>query len=88
MTAGTASRTAHLLAVTNKGDDLRPGPAGALPGISHPHGPPGALAAAAVALAGCRRGSRNLRDASSPRQAPSFGKGAQRDRADEPRRLT
>ena len=28
MTAGTASRTAHLLAVTNKGDDLRPGPPG------------------------------------------------------------
>jgi len=33
MTAGTASRTAHLLAVLNKGDDLRPGPPGALPGI-------------------------------------------------------
>ena len=28
MTAGTASRTAHLLAVTNKGGDLRPGPPG------------------------------------------------------------
>ena len=28
MTAGTASRTAHLLAAMNKGDDLRPGPPG------------------------------------------------------------
>ena len=28
MTAGTASRTAHLLAVMNKGHDLRPGPPG------------------------------------------------------------
>ena len=28
MTAGTASRTAHLLAVMNNGDDLRPGPPG------------------------------------------------------------
>src|SRR5215831_9766701 len=29
VTAGTASRTAHLLAVMNKGGDLRPGPPGA-----------------------------------------------------------
>ena len=78
MTAGTASRAAHLLAVMNKGDDLRPGPAGALPGISHPHGHRGALAAAAVALAGCRSESRNLRDASSPRQATSSGRGTAR----------
>ena len=28
MTAGTASRAAHLLAVMNKGGDLRPGPPG------------------------------------------------------------
>ena len=28
MTAGTASRTAHLLAVMKKGDDLHPGPPG------------------------------------------------------------
>ena len=28
MTAGTASRTAHLLALMTTGDDLRPGPPG------------------------------------------------------------
>ena len=74
MTTGTTSRTAHLLALMNKGDDVRPGQPGHCRGISHPHGLPGALAAAAVALAGCRRGSRNLRDASSPRQATSSGR--------------
>jgi len=75
MTAGTASRTAHLLAVTNKGDDLRPDPPGACRRSVTRTGTRGALAAAAVALAGCRRGSRNLRDASSPRQATSSGRG-------------
>ena len=74
MTTGTASWTTHLLALMTTGGDVRPG-AGALPGISHPHGRPGAIAAAAVALAGCRRGSRNLRDASSPRQATTSGRG-------------
>ena len=67
MTTGTASRTAHLLAVMNKGDDLRPGPPGHCRGSVTRTGTRGALAAAAVALAGCWRGSRNLRDASSPR---------------------
>ena len=80
MTTGTTSRTAHLLAVMNKGDDLRPGPPGHGRG-SATRKVPGARAAAAVALAGCRRGSCNLRDASSPRQAPRSGR-AQRDRAE------
>ena len=75
MTAGTASRTAHLLAVMNK-DDLRPGPPGPCRGSVTRTAPPGGgLAAAAVALGGCRRGSRNLRDATSPRQATSSGRG-------------
>jgi hypothetical protein len=38
MTTGTTSRTAHLLALTNKGDHVRPGRPGAPPGISHPQG--------------------------------------------------
>jgi len=38
--AGTASRTAHLLTVMNRGDDPAPGSAGALPGINHPHRAP------------------------------------------------
>ena len=75
MTAGTASRTAHLLAVMNKGGDLRPGPPGHGRGSVTRTGTQGALAAAAVAFGGCWRGSRNLRDASSPRQATSSGKG-------------
>jgi hypothetical protein len=44
------------------------GSAGALPGISHPQGPPGALVAAAVALLGCPRGSRNMRGARRSRE--------------------
>ena len=71
ITAGTTSRTAHLLAVMKKGDDLHPGP----PGHCRGSVTRGALAAAAVALAGCRRGSRNLRDASAPRQATSSARG-------------
>ena len=68
MTAGTASRAARLPAVMNKGGGVRPG---------HCRGSvaPGAGFAAAVALVGCRRGSRNMRDASSPREATSSGKG-------------
>ena len=75
MTAGTTGRTAHLLALMNKGDDLRPGQPGRCRGSVTRTGTRGALAAAAVALAGCWRGSRNLRDASSPRQATNSGKG-------------
>jgi hypothetical protein len=52
MTTGTTSRTAPLLALMNKGDDLRPGQPGHCRGFSHPQGRPGALATAAVALAG------------------------------------
>src|SRR5262249_4300040 len=63
VTAGTASRTAHLLAVMNKGGDLRPGPPGHGRGSVTRTGTQGALAAAAVAFGGCWRGSRNLRDA-------------------------
>ena len=50
------------------------GSAGAPPG-SATRKVPGARAAAAVALAGCRRGSCNLRDASSPPQATRSGRG-------------
>ena len=51
MAAGTASRIAHLLALMNNGDDIRPGSAGAVSAISHPQGAR-ALVAAAVALLG------------------------------------
>ena len=67
MAAVTTSRTARLLAVMNKGDDGRPGQPGHCRG-SVTRKAPGALDAA-VALLGCLRGSRNMRDASSPRQA-------------------
>jgi len=60
MTAGTASWTAHLLVLMNKGDDLRPGQPGTA-GDQSPARAPGAPATAAVALLGGRRGSRNLR---------------------------
>src|SRR5262249_18698407 len=73
VTAGTASRTAHLLAVMTNGDDLRPGPPGHGRGSVTRTGTRGALAAA-VALGGWRRGSRNLRDASSPRPATRSGR--------------
>ena len=77
MTTGTTSRTAHLLALMNKGDDVRPGQPGHCRGSATCKAP-GALVAAAVALGGCLRGSRNLRDASSPGQAASSGRGTAR----------
>src|SRR5262249_583233 len=56
--------------------DRAPGPRAVVMARGHrrgsvTHKAPGALAAAAVALLGCRRGSRNLRDAGSPGQARS-----------------
>ena len=77
MTTGTTSRTAHLLALMNKGDDVRPGQPGHCRGSATCKAP-GALVAAAVALGGCLRGSRNLRDASSSGQARSSGRGTAR----------
>jgi hypothetical protein len=74
MTTGTTGRTALPLALMKTGDDLRPGSAGALPVLSHPQGRPGLWSRLLSALVGCRRGSRNLRDPSSPRQATSSGK--------------
>jgi len=61
MTTGTTSRTAHLLALMNKGDDLRPGQPGHGRGSVTRQGAQGAVVAAAVAVIGCRRGSRNMR---------------------------
>ena len=57
MTTGTTSRTAHLLAPMNEGEDVGPGQPGTA-GDQSPARAPGALATAAVALPGCRRGSR------------------------------
>lgn len=74
MTAGTTNRTAHLLAVMNKGGDVRPGQPGHCRGSVTRKAPPRALVAAASALPGRLRGSRNLRDASSAVQAPSSGR--------------
>jgi len=74
MTAGTTSRTAHLLALMKKGDDVVRVSRGTA-GDQSPARAPGALVAAAVPFPGCRRGSSNLRDASSPGQARSPGKG-------------
>jgi hypothetical protein len=53
MTTGTTSRTAHLLALTNKGDHVRPGRPGAPPGISHPQGGRGLLSLLSRSLAVC-----------------------------------
>jgi len=70
MTTSTISRTAHLLALTKKGEDVRPGQPGHCRDQS-PARAPRAVVSAAVALVGCLRGSRNMRDASSPPQARS-----------------
>jgi len=74
MTAGTTGRTAHLLALMNKGDDLRPGQPGYCRGSVTGKAPGAVAAAAVVARVGCLRGSRNLRDASSSAQATSSRK--------------
>jgi len=58
MPAGTTSRTAHLLALMKKPTTCVRGRRGTA-GDQSPARAPGALGAAAVALVGCRRGSRN-----------------------------
>ena len=75
MAAGTASRIAHLLALMNNGDDIRPGQPGQYRRSVTRKGAPGLWPRPLSRSLACRRGSRNLRDASSSGQATSSGKG-------------
>jgi hypothetical protein len=80
MTTGSISRTAHLLALTNKGNHVRPGP----PGMSHQQGGRGLLSRLlSRSLAVCADHATCVTPAHPVRQEAR--KGAQRDRADQPR---
>ena len=85
MTTGTTSRTAHLLALMKKGDDVHPVPRGTA-GDQSPARRPGALVAAAVGLLGCRRDHAICVTPAHPVRQEAR-EGAQRGRTHQPTRL-
>lgn len=86
MTTDTTSRTAHLLALTKKGEDVGPGQLGHCRG-SVTRKAPGLLSRLlSRSLAVCADHATCMTQAHRVRQEAR--EGAQRDRAQQPRRLT